>query len=363
VKCHAKTNRRTGCRRVALTGPLCLTHHDMATKNGGELPEKFAPDPDYNEQEDPAFIAPMEAAPAAEKDEKTNKKGTDQRCLSTTNKGRRCTFLAYQDFSFCKRHLTHMNIPHDNDSQVTVTEKSPAERKSCPVRDSIETPTRGMASKSPGADNASQRTVTGASEPVKDRCYREGQGMILCEATTIRKNPCQYATVGDTPFCYMHEDFDLKRPHVPRSATKRMNAEVKDADESLGSSSSSLGEGEERAASDDPSIEDNRSVAKSSAPKDSDNSSMEGSENESDGTDPNIPYTHTEFLEMWRNCEEFCGEMTEDIENTRLIRGANNKMAPEDSDGQLKAQYGRLLPTAMRVSYSAYQNMRRSFGK
>jgi hypothetical protein len=66
---------------------------------------------------------------------------------------------------------------------------------------------------------------------------------------------------------------------------------------------------------------------------------------------------------MWRTCEAYCGEMTEDIENSRLIRGANSKMAPEDSDGQLKAQYGRLLPFAMKVSYSGDQTMRRSFGK
>jgi hypothetical protein len=52
---------------------------------------------------------------------------------------------------------------------------------------------------------------------------------------------------------------------------------------------------------------------------------------------------------MWHECEEYFGEMTDEIESTRRVRGANSKMAPGDTDGQLKAQYGRLLPRAMKV--------------
>jgi hypothetical protein len=61
------------------------------------------------------------------------------------------------------------------------------------------------------------------------------------------------------------------------------------------------------------------------------------------------PYTHREFLKMWKKCEEFVGESTDDIESTRYVRGANKSLSPEDTDGQTKAQYGRLLPRAMKV--------------
>jgi hypothetical protein len=61
------------------------------------------------------------------------------------------------------------------------------------------------------------------------------------------------------------------------------------------------------------------------------------------------PYTHREFLKMWKKCEEFVGESTDDIETTKHVRGANHSLSPEDTDGQTKAQYGRLLPRAMKV--------------
>ena len=77
------------------------------------------------------------------------------------------------------------------------------------------------------------------------------------------------------------------------------------------------------------------------------NDSYDDESDESDSEER--PYKHKEFLQMWRRCEEYCGEMTEEIESTRRVRGANNRMAPEDTNGQLKAQYGRLLPRAMKV--------------
>ena len=60
-------------------------------------------------------------------------------------------------------------------------------------------------------------------------------------------------------------------------------------------------------------------------------------------------YHQTEFITMWETCETFIGEMTDEIEATRRVRAANSKMSAEDTDGQLKAQYGRLLPRAMKV--------------
>jgi len=42
------------------------------------------------------------------------------------------------------------------------------------------------------------------------------------------------------------------------------------------------------------------------------------------------------------------GQNTEEIEKSKRVRAANYKMDPNDTDGQLKAQYGRLLPGAMK---------------
>lgn len=49
---------------------------------------------------------------------------------------------------------------------------------------------------------------------------------------------------------------------------------------------------------------------------------------------------------MWLRAETYFGETTEDIEEGSLVRAANKCVDREDSNGQLKAQYGRLLPDA-----------------
>jgi Histone methylation protein DOT1 len=60
------------------------------------------------------------------------------------------------------------------------------------------------------------------------------------------------------------------------------------------------------------------------------------------------PYTHREFVRLWKNFEELYMS-TDEIENSKQVRGANQSMCPDDTDGQEKAQYGRLLPRAMKV--------------
>uniref|UniRef100_A0A7S3L1R3 Histone-lysine N-methyltransferase, H3 lysine-79 specific n=1 Tax=Amphora coffeiformis TaxID=265554 RepID=A0A7S3L1R3_9STRA len=62
--------------------------------------------------------------------------------------------------------------------------------------------------------------------------------------------------------------------------------------------------------------------------------------------DPKSMFTIGEFKHLWRLCEKNLGEKTEDIENGRLIRQANTRMAAGDSKAQCKAQYGRILPNA-----------------
>lgn len=60
-------------------------------------------------------------------------------------------------------------------------------------------------------------------------------------------------------------------------------------------------------------------------------------------------YTFKEFLSMWEYVEGFTGEETDEVEATKCVRSSNQSMDPEDTVGQAKAQYGRLLPGAMRV--------------
>jgi hypothetical protein len=91
----------------------------------------------------------------------------------------------------------------------------------------------------------------------------------------------------------------------------------------------------------------------SEASSDSEESSSE-SESSEDGNNVPRTYKYKEFLKMWRECEEYCGELTDEIESTRRVRGANSNMNPEDTDGQLKAQYGRLLPRAMTVGSARF---------
>lgn len=66
------------------------------------------------------------------------------------------------------------------------------------------------------------------------------------------------------------------------------------------------------------------------------------------------PYKYREFIQMWTDGEEYFGEGTDEIESTRRVRGANSRVSPEDTDGQLKAQYGRLLPSAMKVCHYCF---------
>jgi hypothetical protein len=59
-------------------------------------------------------------------------------------------------------------------------------------------------------------------------------------------------------------------------------------------------------------------------------------------------YTHDEFMNLWKRAEDLIGQDTKQIENSTRVRAANAKMDPKDTSSQSKAQYGRLLPNAMR---------------
>ena len=64
-------------------------------------------------------------------------------------------------------------------------------------------------------------------------------------------------------------------------------------------------------------------------------------------------YTKEEFKTMWRAAETDIGHTTEEIESGSLVRGANSEIRTEDSSGQKKAPYGRILPDAVDYIFSS----------
>jgi len=70
-------------------------------------------------------------------------------------------------------------------------------------------------------------------------------------------------------------------------------------------------------------------------------------------------YSIEEFKEMWESVEVDIGLTTEDIEEGRLVRGANSKILKRDGTNQLKAQYGRILPNATNLLFEKIFNLQR----
>ncbi len=104
------------------------------------------------------------------------------------------------------------------------------------------------------------------------------------------------------------------------------------------------GSGSEAESRSKNSDSDSSSSATFSSSEDSQDSLV------SDDTDYDaycMAYTHKEFFKMWKNWEKKTERMDE-VEDSRLIKRANNTMSPTDTDGQVKAQYGRVLPHAMK---------------
>lgn len=152
----------------------------------------------------------------------------------------------------------------------------------------------------------------------KDTLYRGKGGQFRCIAISGKGQLCPYQCVDKTVYCYGHAD--LSQVFFPSSSQPDEEASTEDSDES-----------------------------------DSDSSESDASRAAAEGR----PYKYKDFMGMWHDCEEYFGEMTEDIESTRRVRGANSRMAPEDTDGQLKAQYGRLLPRAMKKLMSELMGLKK----
>jgi hypothetical protein len=163
-----------------------------------------------------------------------------------------------------------------------------------------------------------------------DKLFTGKKRQFRCTALSGTGQLCPYQSASKTTYCFWHTELN--------------QASLQDSSPSKSSGSDS------EKASAEASLNEN-----TDSDRDSDS---ELSYKEEEGTVAG-PYKFKEFVKMWHGCEEYFGEMTDEIESTRRVRGANSRMSPEDTDGQLKAQYGRLLPRAMKVrlkilSYAHY---------
>jgi hypothetical protein len=280
------------------------------TQRGNHCRQQAAPDGDccrLHCQFPPAEkVKPGEAvrSPSAKEDphERTyfrNEKGT-VRCSALTAKGGLpCAYTTNDSSAFCSYHY---KIREDDSSDEFDFGASTREHSSPAVSP--------QKDDSPGKESMESTTS-------RDAPYRRFKGQERCLAKTGQKQ-CMHVTVNSTLYCYEHVNFASDDLPLALSASS--------PEEVAGSSEAS---------------------------SDSEDSSSESDSSE-DGNVPRI-YKYKEFLKMWRECEEYCGELTDEIESTRRVRGANNNMSPEDTDGQLKAQYGRLLPRAMTVGSVKFQ--------
>jgi len=105
---------------------------------------------------------------------------------------------------------------------------------------------------------------------------------------------------------------------------------------------------ESTSSSSTQSFEENDSYSSTGKESsDDDYDSDVSDENDADYDSFCTAYTHSQFFKLWRDWEKKT-EKTDDVEESMLVRKANNNMDPKDTNGQQKAQYGRVLPQAMK---------------
>jgi hypothetical protein len=275
---------------------------------------------DSEEHSDHSEAAPEPPEPKYRGDQskEVNKPVTVQ-CEHRNEYGDRCCYEAAQGKSYCRMHfLTEKSRSADDVSRLSldVEEKSDVQHGTCRKAESLE-----------------------------DRCVFTSPGGDRCENQVL----------PGSVTCSQHLSTGL----FYQQSTQDVMQE-----------SDSKGEEDDAAESDDPSDGDEcdddevekESESNSDSDSDEDSSSIQSEScEESDSDDSDIDlgslddrssgnkcYTHEEYMDLWRHVEGILGESTDEIENSQAIRGANSKVDPGDTDGQVKAQYGRLLPMAMK---------------
>jgi SAM-dependent methyltransferase len=317
------------CQAVTLKGKQCRNGQVLGTNYCALHPQDEHTDVQEEEPETPSSDIPScEGSSASESEEgesesdseesnaKKKKKpkalplGLDRvfvgnqgerRCLSITQRGNLCAHVAIDGTIYCNHHQSMHNrnpMSSPDVEEESESESDTEDAEVCPIKD---------------------KHFNG-----KERERRR------CRATTLRGRQCAHCAVNSTLYCNRHVSFGGSKGGTPESKASA-------------TASIALLEAAVMAGVDTSEQPLDYDTSDSEA-SDSDNASPKEEDDTAERS-----YNHNEFLEMWKACEEYCGEMTEEIESTRRVRGANSKISVEDSDGQLKAQYGRLLPRAMKV--------------
>ncbi|KAG7357069.1 histone methylation protein [Nitzschia inconspicua] len=243
-------------------------------------------------------------------------------CKHTNNFGDRCCYEVFQQ-GFCRMHTKCV------DNQVPSNEK-------------VEDLPQVEAGKAPeGLQEACSQDFRCVFVHNKLQCRNQIlPGSVLCPAHwDCRRNKSSIFDVLETE--------GLTLEHRPEMEPEKEGASssVSNSQESDGSSSTDEKQSNPESDVDDDveNVETERGSDSSSSVSDSDTSitSMQS-------VSPNGMYTHSDFVHLWRQAENFIGQTTDEIEDSKRVRAANGRMQKSDTGGQLKAQYGRLLPSAMK---------------
>lgn len=313
---------------------------------------------------------------------------SNTQCVAIAPSNRRCQEMSIQYFKFCRRHLKYppkrcvIEVPTpdlpkrsredksraQNDSDSDDMSSSSGEESSSNDDDdssfvtssssedsSIQEEGRGRTTKR----RSSQRTGSKLSSSVAAKNHAKITSASSCGGSRRReRSPSSDSSSSDNPY-YEPTKFDHSRDTLFTGEGKRRQCHYQSADGvqccyrrkkrtdiyCFGHDvlTPRLYEGMAK-----------RGI-KMDMSDDEDDKSSTASEISSDESQAIVwkgttrTYTHKEFIQMWKNFEEFHAS-TDEIESSRMIRGANQSMSAEDTDGQAKAQYGRLLPRAMKVS-------------
>ena len=293
----SRSNRR--CSNMVRGGYYCRYH-------------KMFEDGDDDEEEDSDDSVSVQSVASNENTQKQPQQSPKDlkytQCIAVTirRKNRRCSNMVC-DGQYCRYHKILQN-GDESHSASTIAAKSPRTVSSYNSQNEFDFE-QSVAAEAGSTTSPSSASVDNSKG---DTLYRRGKGQERCIAINAAGKACIYSAVNSSVFCYYHG----KRSSIFKDVLCPSKEEDSDSNESS-------------SESDDESF-------------DSD---------DFDENDETRPYRYSEFLQMWEACEEYCGEETDEIESTRRIRGANKKMSCEDTDGQLKAQYGRLLPRAMQVKF------------
>ena len=317
VQCIALGESR--CLNAALDGVVfCPKHFERPP--GEVAKEIITPDVDSivsdkedSEQHSEPAPEPKKKRITSQRSNKNNNgnKPVAVQCEHRNDYGDRCCYEVAKGKSYCRMHfLTEKSSSADDMSRLSldVEEESDAQQGTCRKAESLE-----------------------------DRCVFTSPGGDRCENQVL----------PGSITCSQHFSTGLFYQQSKQNTTEE---------------SDSRGEEDDAAESDDQSDSD-ESESNSDSDSDEDSSSIQSEfSEESESEDSEIDlgsledrsagnrgvYTHEEYMDLWRYVEGILGESTDDIENSQAIRGANSKVDPGDTDGQVKAQYGRLLPMAMK---------------